>query len=141
MEEKSQPELIVSKMMDSDHFSQWLGIEVLALSEGHCKLKMKVRREMLNGFSILHGGISFSLADSCFAFASNSRGLLCVSLQASISYPLSAKEGDVLIAESKEISFGKSSAIYDVEVKVEGTEILIAIFRGVGYRTNKSVLD
>ena len=47
---------VVNKMINGDAFSQWLGIEVLETSEGFCKLKMKVRNEMTNGFSIAHGG-------------------------------------------------------------------------------------
>ena len=64
---------IVSKMMENDRFSEWLGIEIEEVKEGYCRLSMTVREEMLNGFGIAHGGIVFSLADSALAFASNSR--------------------------------------------------------------------
>ena len=53
---------IVDKMIDGDAFSQWLGIKVLEVSEGFCKIEMTVREEMTNGFNIAHGGISYSLA-------------------------------------------------------------------------------
>ena len=62
---------VVDKMMRDDLFSQWLGIEVLEVREGYSKIKMTVRKEMINGFGIVHGGIAFSLGDSCFAFACN----------------------------------------------------------------------
>ena len=68
-------EQIVSKMIENDAFSQWLGIEVINVSEGTCKLKMTIRDEMTNGFKIAHGGISYALADSALAFAANSYGL------------------------------------------------------------------
>ena len=45
---------VVEKMMYDDAFSQWLGIEVLEITEGFCKLKMTVRDEMTNGFNIAH---------------------------------------------------------------------------------------
>ena len=75
---------VVDKMMDGDAFSRWLGIEVLEISEGFCKLQMKVRDEMTNGFAIAHGGIAYSLADSCLAFAANSYGIQDVSVETSI---------------------------------------------------------
>jgi acyl-CoA thioesterase len=128
------PLSIVNQMMANDAFSKWMGIEIEEVQLGFCQISMKVVPEMLNGFNILHGGVTFAFADSCFAFASNSRGYLSVSLQASISFPNIAKECDVLVAESKEISLSKSSAIYDIEVKEQQTGNLIGVFRGVAHR-------
>ena len=65
---------IISTMYSNDAFSQWMGIERLKESEGYCKLRMTIRPEMCNGFGLCHGGITFSFADSCLAFASNSKG-------------------------------------------------------------------
>jgi len=65
---------IANKMYEQDAFSQWLGIKIVNVSDGYCQLKMTVRKEMLNGFHIAHGGIAYSLADSALAFASNSNG-------------------------------------------------------------------
>ena len=65
------PQQVVAHMMDNDFFSQWLGIEVLEIREGYSRIKMSVRKEMVNGFGIVHGGIPFSFADSAFAFACN----------------------------------------------------------------------
>ena len=65
---------IVAQMMRRDAFSQWLGVRVLSVSAGECSIEMTVREEMVNGFRVAHGGITYSLADSALAFASNSRG-------------------------------------------------------------------
>jgi len=92
----SNPRKIINKMFDQDAFSQWLGIEIIDVSEGFCQLKMTVRKEMLNGFQIAHGGIAYSLADSALAFASNSHGRKSLSVETSISHTVSVKEGDVL---------------------------------------------
>ena len=73
-------------MFDQDAFSQWLGIEIIGIKDGHWKLKMAVRKEMLNGFHITHGGISYSLADTALAFASNTHGEKCISMETSISH-------------------------------------------------------
>ena len=128
-------------MMQNDAFSQWLGIEVEEIHEGYCRLRMQVRAEMLNGFYILHGGIAFSLADSCFAFASNSRGLLSVSLQASMNYLSSTREGDVLIAESREITVTRSSAVIDIEIRKGDSGEICSLFRGVAHRMQRPTFE
>ena len=77
---------VVGKMISGDEFSKWLGIEVIEISKGFCKIQMKIRDEMTNGFKIAHGGISYSLADSCLAFSANSDGIQSLSLETSISF-------------------------------------------------------
>ena len=98
---------VVEKMMNGDAFSKWLGIEVLEISEGFCKLQMTVREEMTNGFDIAHGGIAYSFADSCLAFTANSDGIQSVSIETSISHIKKVKSGDILTAISKEINKSK----------------------------------
>lgn len=136
-----QPQTIVQKMIDNDPFSQWLRIEVLEVLEGYCRLKMTVRTEMLNGFGTLHGGVSFAFADSALAFAGNSRGTLSVALTCTVTYPKPAKTGDVLIAETKEVVNTSKTGTYDIEVKKENTDDVIALFRGTVFRTSKQIMD
>ncbi|MCB1185444.1 thioesterase, partial [bacterium] len=61
MDAQSLAERVVARMYDHDPFSIWLGIERLLVAPGRCELRMTVREEMLNGFSIAHGGITYSL--------------------------------------------------------------------------------
>lgn len=131
---------VFHKMMDKDFCSQWMGIEPIILEEGYCKIKMTVRREMLNGYSIMHGGIAFAFADSAFAFASNSYGRIAVSINGSMSYARSAKEGEVLIAEAKALNVNYKTADFDVNVMNEAGEIYY-FFRGTVYRSSKEVLE
>ena len=137
MSEKTTAEKVVDKMMSVDGFSQWLGITIIKISAGGCILKMKVRKEMLNGFSIAHGGITYSFADSAFAFASNSHGRKSVSIETSISHTVSLKEGDVITAEAAEVSLREKIAIYSVIVKKEDGEV-VALFKGTVYRTSRN---
>jgi len=130
------PKDIVESMMAGDFFSQWMGVEILDTGLGISRLRMTVRKEMLNGFAILHGGISYSLADSALAFASNSHGIISVSTNISMAYPTAAKEGDVLIAEAKEISVTKKTAIYDISVTNQDNQT-VGLMRGTVYRTGK----
>mgnify|MGYP000518893748 CR=1 FL=1 len=92
------PKEIVHKMYDNDPFSKWLGIELDAISEGSCQLSMTIRQDMLNGFGIAHGGITYSLADSALAFAANTHGRQSVSIDTSINHTEALKEGDTIEA-------------------------------------------
>ena len=123
------PSQIVSTMMEKDAFSQWLGITINKIELGTCIWSCQVKEEMLNGFHILHGGISYSIADSALAFASNSYGNKCVSIETSISHTRPAKNGDILTATCKEINRGKTIGIYEVAVTNQDQK-LIAIFKG-----------
>ena len=127
---------VVDKMINEDAFSQWLGIKVLEISDGFCKLQIQVRDEMTNGFSIAHGGISYSLADSCLAFASNSYGIQSFSLETSISHTKKVESGDILIATSKEINKTNRIALYYITITNQNKEE-IAHFKGTVYRTEK----
>ncbi len=124
---------IVDAMYNNDPFSRWLGIERIEESEGYSKLRMTVRKEMLNGFAVAHGGITYSLADSAFAFASNSRGIHAMSIDTSIAHTRAVKEGDVLIAEAKEISLGKRTGVYNVIVTNQVDKV-VAVFKGTVFR-------
>lgn len=127
------PERVVTHMMEKDLFSQWLGVERLGEGEGFCKLKMIIRAEMCNGFEIAHGGITYSLADSALAFASNSHGKQAVSIETSISHIKSLKAGDVIIATAQEQSISNRIGIYGVRVEKEDGE-LVALFKGTVFR-------
>ena len=131
---------VVNKMINGDAFSQWLGIEILEVAEGSCKLKMIVRKEMTNGFDIAHGGISYSLADSALAFAANSYGIQSLSVKTSISHIKKVMSGDTLIAETQEISKNDKSAVYNINITNQDN-ITVANFQGTVYRTKKKWLN
>jgi acyl-CoA thioesterase len=130
---------VVAHMMQHDLFSQWLGIEVLEITEGYSKIKMAVRKEMINGFGIVHGGIAFSLADSAFAFACNNRNILSVALDTAINFIKPVHIDDVLTAEAKELHNGKSTGLYHITITNQ-KEHVVAVFKGTCYRTGKSLI-
>lgn len=130
------PKEIVNKMMEGDAFSRWLGIDVLEVKEGYSKLQMKVEESMVNGFTIAHGGISYSLSDSSLAFAANSYGLQCVSIETSISHTRPAKIGDILTAECIELNRGKTIGIYQVIITNQENK-KVSIFKGTVHISNK----
>ncbi|MCC6252546.1 MAG: hotdog fold thioesterase [Bacteroidia bacterium] len=123
-------------MYDNDPFSKLLGMELVEIAEGYCKLKMKITQSMLNGFNIAHGGISYALSDSTMAFASNSRGIKSVSIDTSINHLAKVAEGDILTAESEEKNLTEKTALYFISVYNQNRQ-LVAIFKGIVYRTGK----
>ena len=130
---------VVDQMMRLDAFSQWLNLEVLDIREGYSQVRMVLREEMVNGFGLIHGGITFSLADSAFAFACNNRNNLSVALDVSISFNKPLKPGDTITAEAKEVHHGRSTGLYVITVTNQQQEH-VALFKGTCFRTGKNLV-
>ena len=131
---------VVDKMMKDDLFSQWLGIEVMEIKEGYSKIKMTIRKEMINGLGVVHGGIAFSLGDSCFAFACNNRNNLSVALDTAINFTKPVHVGDELVAEAKEVHNGKSTGLYHISITNQRDHV-VAFFKGTCFRTGKALVS
>ena len=123
-------------MFEGDAFSKWLGIEIIDVSEGSCELRLTIRDEMTNGFKIAHGGITYSIADSALAFASNSHGRKSISVETSISHTKQCLVGDVITAKAIEKSISNKIAIYEIIITNQKEET-VALFKGTVYRTSK----
>ncbi len=130
---------VVDDMLKKDLFSQWLGISIIEIKEGCSKIKMTVREEMINGFGIVHGGITFSLADSAFAFACNNRNVLSVALDTSINFLKPVQVNDILTAEANELHNGRSTGLYHINITNQQNET-VALFKGTCFRTSKSLI-
>ena len=129
---------VINTMMKNDYFSQWLGIKILEQKTGYVKIKMTVRKDMLNGFGIAHGGISYSLADSALAFASNNNGIKSVSIETSISHLTKLNEHNEIVAEAECEHQSEKLGQYKVKVYLNNPEEkLIALFRGTVYKSSK----
>lgn len=122
-------------MLSLDPFSTWLGIEILECEIGRCKVGLTVRKEMLNSMGKAHGGISYSLADTAFGFAANTHGKYAVSIETSINHIEALEEGDFIVAESV-IEKVKNKLGFNI-VEVKRDDELIALFKGIVYRTQK----
>jgi acyl-CoA thioesterase len=130
---------VVDHMMENDFFSQWMQVKVLEIKEGYSKIQMTIRKEMVNGFGIVHGGLPFSLADSAFAFACNNRNNLSVALDVTITFTKAVNVGGVLTAEAKEFHNGRSTGVYVITVSNQRDE-QIALFKGTCFRTGKTLV-
>ena len=103
------PKEIIDTMMAADKMSQWLGIEILNYDPGAVSVRMTVREEMVNGFNVTHGGITYSLADSALAFSANSHGMRAMSIETSISHTKSVHAGDVLTVTTQQLSLTRKT--------------------------------
>ena len=129
----STAQQIVQHMMDHDAFSKWLGIEVIDVEAGSATLRMTVREEMTNGFGIAHGGISYSLADSALAFASNGGGNQSVSLETAIHHLKPVQSGDTLEARATLLNETRRTGLYQIDIFKD--DVRVAFFKGTVYRT------
>ncbi|XXK32788.1 hydroxyphenylacetyl-CoA thioesterase PaaI [Rhodobacteraceae bacterium nBUS_24] len=130
MTPKERAEQSAEAMWASDRASQWIGIELQDIDEGFARLSLNLKAHHCNGHGIGHGGITFLLADSAFAFACNSRNQTTVAMHNMISFLNPAQEGDVLTAEAKEVTLKGKNGIYDVRVLNQHNEI-VAEMRGM----------
>ena len=129
MTPKERAQKSTETMWNNDQASAWFGIRIDEIDEGFAVLSLSVEKKHTNGHGICHGGVTFALADSAFAFACNSRNQSTVAQHNTISYTAAVKLGDVLTATAKEISLIGRNGIYDVEVtNQEG--MAVAQFRG-----------
>lgn len=129
---KTKAEKIVQKMYENDAFSQWMGIQIISVQENEVIIEMVIREDMLNGFKIAHGGITFSFADSALAFASNTVGYHAVSINNSISYFKKVKVGDVLTAKATIMNRSRKIGVYEVKLINQKADN-VASFKGTVY--------
>jgi acyl-CoA thioesterase len=132
----TKAEVVLHRMIKKDTFSQWLGLEIDEVGDGYCRLHFQVRADMLNGFDILHGGVTYSAADSAFAFACNSHGRLSVALSTAMDYLEAGHLGDTLYVEAKEESLKNKVSVYNIRITNQHG-VLVALFKGTAYRTSK----
>jgi acyl-CoA thioesterase len=132
--EQRQAESIVRMMLARDEFSRWLGISVVEIAPRRAVCRMTVRPEMVNGFGVCHGGVTYSFADSALAFACNTHGRVTMAIENSIGYPVGVSVGDELTATAVEESATNRLGFYSVKVSNQGGAV-VATFRGTVYRT------
>ena len=123
-----------------DKFAELAGIELIEISPGSAKAKMKIGPQHLNGVNIVHGGAIFTLADLVFAAASNSHGTVAVAINASISFIKASPAGTTLFAHGREVACNPKLATYNIDVTNEAGEI-VAVFQGMVYRKKDTLAD
>ena len=137
---------VTHQILKDDYASEWMGIEVLALADGHATIRMTLRQEMLNGFGMAHGGMIFAFGDTAFALACNPASpppgaagtetdSITVASGVDINFLKPAFQGQVITAVADRRSSAGRSGLYDIQIFAAdpGTQLpgeLIAEFRG-----------
>jgi acyl-CoA thioesterase len=124
-------------MWAGDAASKALGMEIVSVGPGTATLSMTVREDMINGWDLCHGGLIASLADSAFAFACNSHGVVTVASGFDVSFLEPARLGDQLVAVATERALRGRSGLYDVTVTRPADGTVIAEFRGRSHSTGR----
>jgi acyl-CoA thioesterase len=137
--EKLLAEEVGAKLFEQDVVANVLGIKLDQIAPGYARMTMPVRNDMLNGLGICHGGMTYTLADTAFAYACNSRNEKTVALSCTITYALSVYEGDTLTAVAEEQLLNGKTGLYDVIVTNRLGE-KVAFFRGNSYKTSQALL-
>ena len=127
-------------ILSQDFFSQWMGVKLIEIRENYCLIEMPIRQEMINGLKTVHGGVTFSFAESALAFSSNNTGNVAVALNCMINFTKAVKMGDTLIAESILMADTRKTAVYDIAITNQH-KIMVASFRGTVYKLDKKVVD
>lgn len=140
MTPKQRAEKSAAAMWADDHASKWAGMEITHMDEGTAVLELTVAQHHCNGHGICHGGVTFMLADSAFAFACNSRNQSTVAQQNAISFTAPGRLGDRLTASAREVSLTGRSGIYDVTV-INQHDQVIAEFRGCSRAIKGQLFD
>lgn len=127
-------------MYSRDYCAQAHGIMLDSISPGFARMTMVVRRDMVNGHDICHGGMTFTLADTAFAYACNARNEVTVASSCTITFPAPARLGDTLTAECREVHKGGRSGVYDTTVTNQDG-VVIGLFRGHSIRIKGQVVE
>ena len=118
--------------MKDDYFREFLGVKVIEAKDGYSKMSLKISKKHTNFVGFTHGGVIFALADCAFAEAVNFGEKKAVAVQVSINFIKPSTEGDVLTAEAKTISEGKTFALCRITIRKEDKEV--ALFSGLAYK-------
>ena len=127
-------------ILNQDEFSKWMGISLIEIIENYCLIEMPIRKEMINGLKTVHGGVTFSFAESALAFSSINTGEAAVALNCMINFTKAVKLGDTLIAESILMANTRKTAVYDITITNQH-KIVVASFRGTVYKLGVEITE
>jgi len=131
----------VSKLHERDPYARNLGIELIGSQAGSVDLRLQMTHAHMNFLAWSHGGVIFSLADTAFGLASNSREKVSVGIDVHMAYLSGVREGDVIEAYAREISRTRRKAVYRVDVHRPADDTAIATFTGTVFVTEQDVSE
>ena len=140
MKPQTELERIRAHIEAHDRLVTQYGMEVEEVVPGGARVSMTVTEDHLNAAGLCHGAVFFALGDVAFALASNSHGRMALALEVSVNYLRPAKAGERIVAQAKELNLGKTTGLYEIEIKAEDGRLL-AFFKATAFRfQDRSVL-
>jgi acyl-CoA thioesterase len=139
MDATPAPRAVTDALYARDACSQALGIEIVAVSSDSCTARMPVRTTMCNGFGIVHGGMTFLLADTAMAFASNAGNEVALASSAEIDWLEPVQDGDTVTATAARRWSNGRSTVWDITI-VNSAGDTVAIMRGRTRTTGQHVV-
>ena len=134
------PRAVADALYERDACSQALGIEIITIGDGSAIARMRIRTDMCNGFGIAHGGMTFLLADTAMAFASNADNEVALASSAEIDWLAPVQDGDVLTATAERRWSNGRSTVWDITITNESGES-VAIARGRTRKVGRAVIE
>ena len=101
------------------------GIELIHIAPGRAQMRMLVRPDMGNAHGFCHGGVLFTLADTCFGFACNSYTERAVAASNEIRYLAPVAIGAVVECSANEVWKNDRSGIYDARITRDGETVVL----------------
>jgi len=117
--------------------ASFLKMELVELSPGYARVKMKMMPEFNNFHNLTFGGIIMALSDQAFGYASNSLAYPSVASQFNTHFIASASAGDELTAECKVIKSGRRAGFSEITVTNQEGK-LVAKSTGITIPVNRT---
>ncbi len=108
----------VRSFFKNDRFATENGMVIDEIGEHYAKCSLTISPRHKNAVGAVMGGVYFTLADFCYAVATNHEEPKWVSLNSTISF-LGRTKGERLIAEATCVKNGRSTNLYTVTVSDE----------------------
>ncbi|GAB4250301.1 PaaI family thioesterase [Deferrisoma sp.] len=128
----------IARASRSEPYARHMGLRLLDVEPGGCRVEMVPTPEMTNLFGTVHGGALFSLLDEAFQIACNSHGVTAFALNLSVTYVNAARPGERLVAEAREVALTRRTATYHIRVVREDGEV-VAAAQALAYRKGTPV--
>lgn len=135
-----EPEAVARTLYAKDPSAEAFGIELVEAGPDGATVRMTVRPDMCNGFEMIHGGMTFVLADSAMAFASNSENEMALATSADIDWLAPVSIGQVLTARAEKRWSSGRSTVWDVTITVDDG-MQVALFRGRTRKIGRPIVE
>ena len=123
----------------NDRFAADAGCRIVEMEEGRAVAEMTVTPHHLNGGGVCQGGALFTLADLALAAVTNSRGQLTCGIENNIMFMASARVGDRLRAEAREVADHPKIPTVEARITNQNGQLLCVV-TGVAYRKKEALV-